>query len=751
MPVESISRRIEGRKAPSDRFRVGQSQVPDRPRGLKPAALHTRLKAACWVCAAACLVLSTVPVAAQTSRPGKFDHEEMLKRAAEKPLIGPMLNAPDGKPLSDDQLARIRKSDDLMAGAEAARQKGDFAAAADRSREALDIRQEILGPNHYLTASADVLAETMSRWSKLPAEQQRTLAESDKQIAASKALYEKGDYGGAREAAARALSMRKAILSSDDIEVAEALLTLGRAETDLEMYSEAEKSLTRAETITRDVFGGTHPRLAFVLDRLGWLNLVQATQHRVDREKIREGVESLGNAVRIFGKTVGETPDMAESIDNLGTALLAMGNGRRALDYKLRALVIRRRILGPEAKDTGVSLSNLAWLYQRLGHPELVESLRTQALAVFKKSLGPDHPYCALEKGNLAKFYQAQRKPEKAVKLFEELVASDDKRPETLLNPDVVERYVSLGVAYLQAGRIDDAVQVFTVAEQRLKKLHDSGRKEAALNILLNMADVCQQFRLMDLTLKFRERIVQWDALRPGGEDDLNRANRLGQLGALYLLDGRLDDAKRVLIQAADRIRKVAGSGELKLAPALLSLAHAYEQMGDLDAAAKACDEAVRLSEARLGSRSLATAFAMLELGRINVLQKNAEVAKFLLEDARKTIENHKPLDPNAYLKLLQVRAHFHAQQGDRDKAIELLREALQFCHDRTKHGTTVNSDAATAETIKLLLDTSGPDDPALKSDYKAWRDELKGLLERLASKHAISSKERAWLKALGG
>jgi Flp pilus assembly protein TadD len=66
------------------------------------------------------------------------------------------------------------------------------------------------------------------------------------------------------------------------------------------------------------------------------------------------------------------------------------------LDYFGQALLIRKRVVGPDHPDTARNLSNLAAVYQEKGNVEEAQKLLRESLKIWEMALGPDHPETAV-------------------------------------------------------------------------------------------------------------------------------------------------------------------------------------------------------------------------------------------------------------------------------------------------------------------------------------------------------------------
>ena len=686
------------------------------------------------------------PGRAQTTKPVVAEHEALLKKIAKRPLSTPELKSAAGQPLSDAERADIDRGNKLMADAETARQKGDFATAAQKSKEASEIRQRLLGSDHYLTVSARVLTGTMTLYSGLDSDAQRKLAEADKRLAEATKLQKQGEYVKSAEAAKAAVSLREAVLPKDHEEIGPALLRLGSVQTDLADYDVADGILARSRQLVQKAYGAEHPEMALVLDRVGWLGVYQANQRGSDRAIAREAVSSLAGAVRIFQATVGETVEMAESLDNLATAQANIGNTNEALRNRLRALVIRKTLLGPEDKEVGVSLSNLAWMYGMMGKIDQALPLRRRAATIFENSLGARHPYTVQEKSGLAGLYTARGEYDEAIRLLESLVAIDREGASGQAGEGLPRR-TRLGTLYLFAGRLEDADRELGAVREQAVALHAKGEGRFTSSSLQLMANTYQSLRMSGDAVQVYEKLVAWDDEERGQSDNGMLIDRASALGQRYLEVGRLDDAERMLLAVVDRIKKLHGDASIQMAVPLLGLATVYERRDELDRAAALCDEVLNLSEQNLPSNSRGTAIALMRVGRINAMQKRFEMARFSLEEAQRILKTRGEENSPLFIEVLHELGRCHGLLGEREKAVKRLKDALARCRQAAKDKRQVWPKFQTAKVLKALLDAAGREGP----EAAAWRAELKTLLDEFKNKRSLNAEQQGWLKELGG
>lgn len=676
-----------------------------------------------------------------TSRPTRrfltMSHDAMLREAAVRPLMKVEYRSALGKPLTDAEQGNLKKADALMAASAAARRNADFKAAAVSAREAMDLYQRIFGMANFLTTTALVETTTMEQFASLSPAERNDLAEADRSQDAADAATKNGDYFAARAAARKSLEIRERILGKTHASVCDALRLLGNTQIELLSLEEAQQFLIRAFDIVEATHGKNHPKTALVLDRVGWLRIYQG--------KHEPAAIQLRRAAWILRNTMGECAETAESLDNLGTALTYLGEFDEAVNVKLRSLVIREALLGPDAKDTGVSLSNLAWLYARIGKPEEVIPLRKRALAIFHKTLGSDHHDSIVELGNLAQAYFTSQRNSEAAELYEQQIARDDRKSGPM-EPGAVNRLMMLGSVYLTAGRHDDGERALKRALEKGIALYESGERSAAITELLRVALAYEYHRRLEDSLLIREQIRKWD------EAQLTLATaetilRSSQLSNLYIDLGRAQEAKGIITKVVGEAKLLFGDGEPETIGPMIALAAAQEKLGELDEAAKTCDQVLRIIESKLNRESPTAVYPNLLLGRIRLRQNKRDLAKFALEEAREKFERSPRRDRLVEIDILRELAACNLGLGDKDQALLLFRKAVEMARDLAKDGNPHRL-AGLAATLKRFLDLSADAsiDAKERGDMIA---ELRDALEKLRAAKALDAEEKKWLQDL--
>ncbi|MCB1073700.1 MAG: tetratricopeptide repeat protein, partial [Chlamydiia bacterium] len=85
-------------------------------------------------------------------------------------------------------------------------------------------------------------------------------------------------------------------------------------------------------------------------------------------------------------------PDVATSLNNVGSTLEALGKHQEALTYQMQALELRKSLFGDNHPDVAASLNNVGATLGALGKHQEALTYQMQALELRKSLLGDNHP-----------------------------------------------------------------------------------------------------------------------------------------------------------------------------------------------------------------------------------------------------------------------------------------------------------------------------------------------------------------------
>jgi tetratricopeptide (TPR) repeat protein len=287
----------------------------------------------------------------------------------------------------------------LQSAGNCLRDRGQYAAAEPLFRQALTLREKLLGSQHPAVASS------LNNWAILYRRQ--------------------GRYAEAEPLFQQALAIREAALGPEHPDVATSLNNLANVCHDEGRMGEAEALFQRALAIREQTLGPEHPDVATSLSNLAIL--------RGDQGRYSDAEALYRRALAIREKVLGpEHPDVGQTLNNLAMLYHSQERHDEAGLLYLRALVIQEQSLGPEHPNVATSLYNLAELHMEQERAREAEPLYLRALAIWEQALGPTHLDVADTLYSLAKLYNAQGRGAQAEPLLLRALSIREK----ILGPD---------------------------------------------------------------------------------------------------------------------------------------------------------------------------------------------------------------------------------------------------------------------------------------------------------------------------
>jgi tetratricopeptide (TPR) repeat protein len=266
--------------------------------------------------------------------------------------------------------------------------------------------------------------------------------------------------------------------------------------------------------------------------------------------------------------------DVAVTLVELGRTLSDRGEVDRPERFFREALAIRRQALGDDHQETATSVSALALLLRHKGDLAGAESLFRENLERTRKARGSDHPNTATSLSNLALVIAERGDPATAEGLFREALASNRKTlgPD---HPDVAAKLNNLAGALHQQRKYAEAQ---ASAEEALRiarvRLGDDHPQVARYYVTL------ARIRL-DLRDPRGAEAVLREALatqrRAYGDADWRTAATRSLLGQALTAQGRYAEAEPLLIEASTAIRDVPGLPGREYQPTRARLVALYE------------------------------------------------------------------------------------------------------------------------------------------------------------------------------
>ena len=273
--------------------------------------------------------------------------------------------------LNSSQKRALVEAKQLMKQAAQYKTQGNYAQAEVLYKQALAIRERILGPRHSQIVSS------LIGLSKLYTLQNKNVQ--------AEPLLE------------RAIAMGEQVLKPDAPNLGTAINDLALIYLKQGNYSQAEPLYQRSLSIFKKRLGPKHPHVAISIASLALIHHSQGNYAKAG-PLYRQALSLIG-------------PDhyhYSSILNNLGVMYQAQGDNTLAEPLLKKALAIDEKRLGANHRQVANSVNNLAVLYQALGNYAEAERLYQQTLAIDEKTLGVEHPSIATTLSNLSSIYQIQ-------------------------------------------------------------------------------------------------------------------------------------------------------------------------------------------------------------------------------------------------------------------------------------------------------------------------------------------------------
>ena len=274
-------------------------------------------------------------------------------------------------------------------------------------------------------------------------------------------VYESlGAYRQAKELAEKALAIGAHAGWREDLQTAEALLTLGRADQRFDRFEEARKAMERALEIRVRLLGESDLLVSIVLNSLGGLY--------GQMERFDQALAAHRRALAIQRRVGGpEHIRVFNSLRGIGIVLERKGDAEGALESFRGALAIAEKNYGKSHPIIADCLNNIGRMLRDTNHVDEAESILERALELRRRTLGPNHFQVSFDCAALGRLLAERGRFEEARGMFEEAI----RIREAVVGPENIrtgELLASLGRLYLRMGETGDACRTL----QRALQIH---------------------------------------------------------------------------------------------------------------------------------------------------------------------------------------------------------------------------------------------------------------------------------------
>ena len=392
-------------------------------------------------------------------------------------------------------------------------------------------------------------------------------------------------------------------------------------------------------------------------------------------------------------------------------------------DVKLRdAIDAAERGIGASfAGQPGLEASirdTLGQTYYYLDDLDLAIIQYQRALAMRRQVMGPDHSDTIESMNNLAMAYLDTGRIADALPLLEEAV----QRSRTKLGPFHSVTMVSMGNlahAYGAAGRLADALPLHEETLERLEAqlgpdhMHTLTGLNNLANAYRSAGRLADALPLLEKTLERLRRTV--------GPSHPTTLLSMINLALAYDDAGRFDDAIPLHKEALKSSETQLGLDKPDTLWAMDSLARAYEHARRFDEAVPIRQEALKRRQAKLGSDDPETLAAMNNLGRLYLDVKPAQAEPLL----RQSMAIHDQKIPDDW-STFETRSLLGASLIGQEKYTEAERLLLESYEGLATRAAKIPSISRKCVSEALERIVQLYDDWGKKLEAEEWRKKLR-------------------------
>ena len=359
--------------------------------------------------------------------------------------------------------------------------------------------------------------------------------------------------------------------------------------------------LSKSNTIKTD-YALSLNNLGFLYSTIGELAI--AEKHLVRALEIRKNV--LGE----------HHPDYAISLNNLGSHYSNIGNYTNAEKYYLHALNKIKEYSGENNLDYALCLNNLGALYADISDYIQAEKCYLKAFDIRKNTLGVNHPDYAISLNNLGvlyanmgNYYLSEKYYLEALTLHKNIFGEH--------HPDYAMSLNNLGSYYSNIGNYTEAEKYYLEAIEIYKIAF--GRTHINYATLLN--NLGYIYSMKNDYIQAEKCYLEASEIRKNifGEHHPGYAMSLNNLGSHYVDIGNYTEAEKCYLKALDIRKHTLGVNHPDYAISLNNLGLHYSGISDYSEAEKYYLEALELQKNILGESHPNYAVSLNNLGTLYI------------------------------------------------------------------------------------------------------------------------------------
>jgi tetratricopeptide (TPR) repeat protein/tRNA A-37 threonylcarbamoyl transferase component Bud32 len=513
----------------------------------------------------------------------------------------------------------------------------------------------------------------------------------------------------------------------------------------------AEHEKTRAEAVkdfVTTMLSSVDPATAGVMDKeLMMLVLSQAAQSvgqdfedqpQVEAEirgiigttylglgKHDEAESHLVKALEIRRELLGDAhPSTLSSISSMGNLLYAQGDYDEVMPYYMGVLETKRRVLGDGHPDTLKSINSMGRLLQRLGkYPEAMPYY-VEALETSRRVLGDEHRDTLVLISNIGSLLDLQGKSDEAMPYCVEAL-KEKRRVLGDDHPDTLNSLNNLGSLLYDQSKYDEAMPFWVEALETSRRVLGDEHPETLL-LIGNMGNLLYAQRKYDEAMPYCVEALETKR-RVLGNDHSDTLSSIGNMAGILNAQGKYDEAMPYCVEALEAKRRELGDTHPNTLNSIGNMGSLLYAQGKYDEAMPYYVEALEGRRRELGDEHPGTLNSIGNMGSLLRAQGKYDEAMPYYEEALNTKRRELgDTHPNTLISIGDMGSLLRAQ-GKYDEAMPYSVEALETTR-RIQGDTHPDTLWSIRSLIKLYDAWDKPE------EAQQYRDMLEAIEAEMAS-----------------
>jgi tetratricopeptide (TPR) repeat protein len=419
-----------------------------------------------------------------------------------------------------------------------------------------------------------------------------------------------------------------------------------------------------------------------------------------EEKKYTISLPFLTRGVNTFENHLGIHQATADAIENLAVAYEELEQHAKAVPLREKALMINRKISGPDHFFTAMRMTALARSHRNLSEYESALILQEKAFGIYEKFFGINNLMLTIFLDKLSEVHEKLQRFEDSINSqIRALNISENNLGHYHL--ENIKRLVYLAETFSEIGKYNEAIhwqkRALILNEKSLGLLHPttvSTMDELSL-LHLKMAQYPEALHLQERALAIREKVF--------GSGNIKTVFGLNNLAVIFSEIGRHEKALSLKLRSLAITEQEFGTEHPQTALSLNNLADTFADLGLYEEALPLFQRALAINESSLGREHRDTASALNNLAEIyrslNQFEKALPLNFRALEIKEKILTAEHP----DIAQMLNNLAYTYFKLRQLDKVFPLLQRALTI-NERTLgpvHPATARSQAAVARVLE--------------------------------------------------